>query len=107
VKQDSLELANEHRVKRAEVEIGTMARIDVVQTRLDSQQQRLVVGATARYQSQDQIKKLISDSKDPRCSDQPQNHGIAEASVASDIPSLPEAIASAGNRPKFARRCWI
>ncbi|HLQ78665.1 MAG TPA: TolC family protein [Terriglobia bacterium] len=106
VKQDSLELAKRTQSENEQkVEIGTMARIDVVQTRLDvATRNDVVVGATGTVtQSQDQIKKLISDSKDPAMfliNLKPMES--PKPPVASDIPSLPEAIATAlENRPEI------
>ena len=67
VKQASLELAKKTlEENKQKVDIGTMARIDVVQTQLDvAQRGDVVVGATGTVtQAQDQIKKLISNSND-------------------------------------------
>jgi outer membrane protein TolC len=68
VKQRSFDLAertlNENQMK---VEIGTLAPIDVVQTRSEvaSRREQLVTATFAITQTEDQIKKLISADKDP------------------------------------------
>jgi outer membrane protein TolC len=67
VKQASLKLAKQTlEENKQKVEIGTMAKIDVVQTQLDvAQRGDVVVGASGTVtQAQDQIKKLISNAND-------------------------------------------
>lgn len=105
VKRASLDLAkrtvDENQQK---VDIGTLAPIDVVQTRLDvAQRNDIVVGAEGTVtQAQDQIKKLISNSNDPamflinlKTMENPR------APRPDDIPSLNEAVATAmDNRPE-------
>jgi outer membrane protein TolC len=69
VKQRSLELAETTlEENKAKVEIGTMAPIDVVQTRADvaSRRELVVVSTGSMTQFEDQIKKLISDESDPQ-----------------------------------------
>src|SRR5262249_18268266 len=68
VKQRSLELANQTLDEnKTKVEIGTLAPIDVVQTQADvaSRQEQVVVSTYNVTTSEDQIKKLISEDKDP------------------------------------------
>ncbi|HEX4998824.1 MAG TPA: TolC family protein [Terriglobia bacterium] len=68
VKQRSLGLAEQTlEENKAKVEIGTMAPIDVVQTRADvaSRRELVVVSTGSMTQSEDQIKKLISSENDP------------------------------------------
>src|SRR5204863_2998314 len=67
VKQASLKLAKKTlEENKQKVEIGTMARIDVIQTQLDvAQRNDIVVSSTGTVtQAQDQIKKLISNTND-------------------------------------------
>jgi outer membrane protein TolC len=67
VKQGSVDLAKQTlEENKQKVEIGTMAKIDVVQTQLDvAQRGDVVVGASGTVtQAQDQIKKLISNAND-------------------------------------------
>src|SRR5437867_3457694 len=68
VKQRSLELANQTlEENKMRVDIVTLAHIDVVQTQADvaSRQEQVVVSTYNVTTSEDQIKKLISDDKDP------------------------------------------
>jgi outer membrane protein TolC len=68
VKQRSLELAERTlEENKAKVEIGSMAPIDVVQTRADvaSRRELVVVSNGSMTQSEDQIKKLIANANDP------------------------------------------
>jgi len=106
VKQASLNLAKQTLDEnKQKVEIGTMARIDVVQTQLDvAQRGDVVVGATGTVTTaQDQIKKLISNSNDSsmflislKAMESPRTPRPDE------IPSLKEALATAlENRPEI------
>jgi len=106
VKQESLELAKRTlEENKQKVEIGTMARIDVVQTQLDvAQRNDTVVGASGTVtQAQDQIKKLISSSNDPSLfliSLKPME--TPRAPRANEIPTLSDAVATAlENRPEI------
>src|SRR5438034_11836479 len=63
VKQRSLDLADRTLAEnQTKVEIGTMARIDVVQTRTEQAARRdaLVTSTYSVTQTEDQIKKLVS-----------------------------------------------
>lgn len=106
VKQRSLDLAQrtleENQMK---VEIGTLAPIDVVQTRSEvaSRREQLVVSTYNVTSAEDQIKKLTSGDKDPsmflvrlQASESPRRpDGI-------QIPTLEEAIRIAvENRPEM------
>src|SRR6185295_19016092 len=105
VKQRSLELAQrtleENKMK---VEIGTLARIDVVQTQADvaARREQLVVSTFNVTSAEDQIKKLTSSDKDPamfliklRAQDSPK------PPEAVQIPALEESIRIAlENRPE-------
>ena len=106
VKQDSLELARRTQTENEQkVEIGTMAKIDVTLSQLDvATRNDTVVGAVGTVtQSQDQIKKLISNTNDPamflinlKTMESPK------PPVANEIPTLNEAIATAlENRPEI------
>jgi outer membrane protein TolC len=106
VKQGSLTLAKQTlEENKQKVEIGTMARIDVVQTQLDvAQRGDLVVGANGTVTTaQDQIKKLISSSNDSSmflinltAMESPHTPQPDE------IPTLKEALATAlENRPEI------
>ena len=106
VKQGSLELAKKTlEENKQKVEIGTMARIEVVQTQLDvAQRGDVVVGAKGSVTtSQDQIKKLISNSNDTsmflinlKAMENPRSP------APNEIPSLKEALATAlENRPEI------
>jgi len=106
VKQRSLELANqtldENKMK---VDIGTLAPIDVVQTQADvaSRQEQVVVSTYNVTTSEDQIKKLISDDKDPamffiklKAMESPTRPDDVR------VPSLEEAVKTAfENRPEM------
>jgi len=106
VKQRSLELAQrtleENKMK---VEIGTLARIDVVQTEADvaSRREQLVVSTFNVTSAEDQIKKLTSSDKDPamfliklRAQDAPKRPDVVQ------VPTLEEAIKVAlENRPEI------
>ena len=106
VKQASLELAKQTlEENQQKVEIGTMARIDVVQTKLDvAQRGDLVVGAKGTATTaQDQIKKLISNSNDSSMF--LINLKAMESTRTpqpDEIPTLKEALATAlENRPEI------
>jgi outer membrane protein TolC len=106
VKQRSLELAQrtleENKMK---VEIGTLARIDVVQTEADvaSRREQLVVSTFNVTSAEDQIKKLTSSDKDPamfliklRAQDSPKRPDAVQ------VPTLEDAIKVAlENRPEI------
>ena len=106
VKQASLNLAKQTlEENKQKVEIGTMAKIDVVQTQLDvAQRGDSVVGANGTVtQAQDQIKKLISSSNDSsmflinlKPMESPRSPSPNE------IPMLKDALATAlENRPEI------
>jgi outer membrane protein TolC len=106
VKQRSLELAQrtleENKMK---VEIGTLARIDVIQTQADvaARREQLVVSTSTLTSAEDQIKKMTSSDKDPvmfliklRALDAPKQPEAVQ------VPSLEEAIKIAlENRPEL------
>jgi outer membrane protein TolC len=106
VKQRSLELAQrtleENKMK---VEIGTLARIDVVQTEADvaARREQLVVSTFNVTSAEDQIKKLTSSDKDPamflirlRAQDAPKRPDAVQ------VPTLEESIKIAlENRPEL------
>jgi outer membrane protein TolC len=106
VKQASLELAKQTlEENKQKVEIGTMAKVDVIQTQLDvAQRGDLVVGANGTVTTaQDQIKKLISSSTDQsmflinlKAMESPHQP------LPDEIPSLKEGLATAfENRPEI------
>ncbi len=106
VKQESLDLANKTLDENNQkVEIGTLAQIDVIQTKLDvAQRNDTVVGTKGTVtQAQDQLKKLISKTNDPsmflvnlKTLEKPREP------MPSDIPTLSEAISIAiENRPEI------
>lgn len=106
VKQRSLELAQKTLAdNRKQVEIGTLAPIDVVQAESEAatRQEQLVVTTYSQTQVEDQLKKLVSREGDP---------GIVLARLApmervrrpapGDVPSVIEAIRVAlENRPEM------
>jgi len=106
VKQRSLDLAQrtleENKMK---VEIGTLARIDVVQTQADvaARREQLVLSTFNVTTAQDQIKKMTSSDKDPtmfliklRAQDSPKRPEAVQ------LPSLEEGIRIAlENRPEI------
>jgi outer membrane protein TolC len=106
VKQRSLELAertlDENKMK---VEIGTLAKIDVVQTQADvaARREQLVVSTFNVTSAEDQIKKMTSSDKDPsmfliklRAQDSPTRPEAVQ------IPNLEDAIRIAlENRPEM------
>jgi outer membrane protein len=106
VKQASLELAKQTlEENKQKVEIGTMAKVDVIQTQLDvANRNDLVVGANGNVTTaQDQIKKLISNSNDSslflinlKAMESPHRP------LPDEIPTLKEALATAlENRPEI------
>jgi outer membrane protein TolC len=106
VKQRSLDVAQRTlQENQTKVEIGTMAPIDVVQTRTEVASRRgdLVSSTYSVTNTEDQIKKLISNDKDPslfllklNAQEQPRQPN----SVA--IPTLEDAIKIAlENRPEL------
>lgn len=106
VKKESLDLAKQTLDENNQkVDIGTLAKIDVVQTQLDvAQRNDTVIGAQGvATQAQDQIKKMISNTNDPsmflinlKTLEKPHEPS------ASDIPMLAEAISIAiENRPEI------
>ena len=106
VKKESLDLANKTLDENNQkVEIGTLAKIDVVQTKLDvAQRNDTVIGAEGTVtQAQDQLKKMISNTNDPsmflvslKTLEKPRQP------VATDIPTLAEAVSIAiENRPEI------
>lgn len=106
VKQASVELAKKTLDENQQkVDIGTLAPIDVIQTRLDvATRSDIVLGAQGTVtQAQDQIKKLISSTNDPsmflinlKTMESPRNPR------PNDIPTLQEAISTAlENRPEI------
>jgi len=106
VKQRSLDLAQrtleENKMK---VEIGTLARIDVVQTQADvaARREQLVISTFNVTSAEDQIKKMTSSDKDPamfliklRAQDSPKRPEAVQ------LPSLEEGIRIAlENRPEI------
>jgi len=106
VKQDSLELAQRTLVEnQTKVEIGTMAPIEVVQTKTEVASRRgdLVTSTYSVTNTEDQIKKLISNDRDPsmfllKFSTQEQ----PKLPTSVQIPTLDEAIKIAlENRPEI------
>src|SRR5438552_6930795 len=106
VKRRSLELANQTLDEnKLRVDIGTLAPIDVVQTQADvaSRQEQVVVSTYNVTTSEDQIKKLISDDKDPamffiklKAMESPTRPDDVR------VPSLEEAVKTAfENRPEM------
>jgi outer membrane protein TolC len=106
VKQDSLELAQRTLTEnQTKVEIGTMAPIEVVQTKTEVASRRgdLVTSTYSVTNTEDQIKKLISNDRDPSMfllkfstQEQPRMPGLVS------IPTLDEAIKIAlENRPEI------
>jgi outer membrane protein TolC len=106
VKQSSLELAKQTlEENKQKVEIGTMAKVDVIQTQLDvAQRNDLVVGANGSVTTaQDQIKKLISNTNDTSmflinltAMESPRQP------LPDEVPTLKEALATAlENRPEI------
>jgi outer membrane protein len=106
VKKDSLDLANKTLDENLQkVEIGTLAQVDVLQTKLDvAQRNDTKIGAEGVLtQNQDQLKKLISNTNDPsmfmislKTLDAPPQPN------PSAIPTLAEAISIAiENRPEI------
>jgi outer membrane protein len=106
VKQASLDLAKQTLDENQQkVDIGTMAKIDVIQTRLDvAQRNDTVVGAQGTVTlAQDQIKKLISNSNDPSLFlISLKTLEAPHPPLPDDIPTLKEAVATAlENRPEI------
>jgi len=106
VKQRSLELAKRTlEENKQEVDIGTLAAVDLVQTRSDiaSRQELVVVSQYNVTTAEDQIKKMISAENDPsmflinlRAQESPLQPEAVE------IPSLADAIRIAlENRPEM------
>ena len=68
VKQDSLELAQKTLSdNERQVDVGTLARIDLIQSRsqVATRREELIVANFSRDQIQDQIKKVVSREPDP------------------------------------------
>jgi outer membrane protein TolC len=86
VKQDSLALAEKTLAdNQRQVEVGTMARIELVQARsqVSTRREELIVSDFTQTQIQDQIKKLVTRQPDP---------GLVLATIApTQTAALPEA----------------
>ena len=68
VKQDSLALAEKTLIdNQRQVEVGTLARIDLFQSRsqVSTRREELIVSNFTQSQIQDQIKKVLSREPDP------------------------------------------
>ncbi|HET9132530.1 MAG TPA: TolC family protein, partial [Terriglobia bacterium] len=106
VKQASLELAKQTlEENKQKVEIGTMARVDILQTQQDvANRNDLVVGANGNVTTaQDQIKKLISNANDPSLFlINLKAMEVPRKPQPDEIPALKDAIATAlENRPEI------
>ena len=106
VKRRSLELANQTLDEnKLRVDIGTLAPIDVVQTQADvaSRQEQVVVSTYNVTTSEDQLKKMISQDKDPTMF--LVKLKAMEAPIrpeAAQIPTLEDAVKTAlENRPEM------
>jgi len=106
VKQRSLELANQTlNENQMKVEIGTLAPIDVIQTKSDvaTRQDAMVTATFSVTTAEDQIKKLVSADKDPTMfllKFAPKEQPRRPETVT--VPSLEEAVRVAlENRPEL------